>query len=249
MYLSSRQLESVPQALESNEVHIWTIDLAAGPGNSDKLLAWLSLEERERAARFHFQRDRLRWLSARAGMRQILASYLGMRPQDLVFAHNDYGKPRIDPPLPKPLYFNLSHSRDLGLLGVAGQELGIDLEYVDPACDWESLAPAVFMQQELAELFSHPASARRRLFFELWTGKEAYMKARGLGVSLPPISFSVAAGSKLLAKRTIMDPGHGDGRIWSLYSLAIAPDYPANLAYANGLPLLKNFDLKWSEIR
>lgn len=171
-------------------VRLWLHDLreAAPPA----ALGWLSAEEHARAARFAFERDRRRYQASHAGLRQVLAEAAGVAPAVLHFSPGPHGKPRLVGP-GASLSFNLSHSADVALIGLASDpslgELGVDLE-VDHAIDdlW-GVARAQFTPAEVAELQALPASEVQRHFLIAWTRKEACLKAIGSGFSIPSDGF------------------------------------------------------------
>ncbi len=146
--------------------------------------------ERARADRFHFARDRDRFVARRARLRQWLGAVVGRAPAALRFASNDHGKPRLidGPP------FSLSHSAGTMLLAIGSDEVGCDIEWIDDALDWAPLAATFFTLAERAALDALPADAARRAFFACWARKEAFVKALGLGLSYPLDAFEVSVG-------------------------------------------------------
>jgi len=181
--------------LNHNEIHVWSAHMPAhGFG---KLRGLLSVDELTRAQRFHFDRDRRHFIGRRAILRIVLATYLENTPGSVRFSYNDFGKPCLaDPAHSKRLSFNLSHSGELIRIAVAiDRDVGIDVEVVDESVPIDSLARRVFSPREIATLEALPESLRRAGFFSCWTRKEAYVKARGKGLSLPLASFDVSVES------------------------------------------------------
>jgi 4'-phosphopantetheinyl transferase len=180
-----------------SEVHVLTADLDAAPGDS----AVLSEDELERAGRFHFERDRRRFVTGRSTLRQIVARYLDASPREIVFEYGPQGKPRVSE---SAISFNISHSGACALFAFATQfEIGVDVEQFDQArSDDEHVAVSFFSPSEVATLRSHSASSRSRAFLRCWTRKEAFIKARGDGLTLPlqdfDVSFAVGARPALL---------------------------------------------------
>jgi 4'-phosphopantetheinyl transferase len=198
--------------------------------------ALLSPEERARQARFRFARDQRRFLVTRALVRTVLSRYRAVRPEDWAFSAGPRGRPQIlAPRLERPLEFNIAHSADLVMLGVtAGRTLGVDAESIaEREADIEGLH-RYFSPEESAALLSLPAAERRRRFFELWTLKESYIKARGLGLAIPLDAFRFELrGERGLALH--MRPGLGDSpRNWRLWQLAPRPQYLAAVCAARG---------------
>lgn len=198
--------------------------------------ALLSADERARQARFRFARDQRRYLVTRALVRTVLSRYAAVRPEQWAFSEGPRGRPAIAAPLTAPaLEFNVSHSADLVMLGVtSGRTLGIDTESISArAADIEGL-DRYFAPQESAALLSLPAGERRKRFFELWTLKESYIKARGMGLAIPLDAFRF----ELRGERGLtlhMRPELGDSpERWRLWQLALRSDYLAAVCAARG---------------
>jgi 4'-phosphopantetheinyl transferase len=219
-------------ALGGRAVHVWRIDLALEPRRLEALSKRLSPDEQERAARFYFQKDRDHYTAARGSLRLILARYLDVEPRDLGFSYSAYGKPSvISPGIEAGLRFNLSHSGHLALVGVAhGRDIGIDIERVREDFAGEKIAERFFSEREVACLRSVPRDRQAQAFFSCWTRKEAYIKARGEGLSMPLDKFDVAfaPGEAPALLGTRIDPGEV-GR-WSLHDLRIDEGFAAALA-------------------
>jgi 4'-phosphopantetheinyl transferase len=177
-----------PAALADDEIHLWRFALGAGEPELRAMSALLHADERARAARFRFERDRRRFVVARARLRQILGAYLGRPPDALTF---DYG-PRGKPSLPG-IDFNLAHSHELALLAVMrGGGLGVDVEEVRLDVPVEDVARYYFSAAERSALRGLADERQKRAFFDCWTRKEAYLKAIGEGLWLPLDSFTVS---------------------------------------------------------
>jgi 4'-phosphopantetheinyl transferase len=153
--------------------------------------ASLSPDERARAARLAAGDVRRRFVASRAALRDILAAYVGASPAGLRFRYGPHGKPALAPPL-EWLHFNLAHSQDLAVVAVARRPVGVDVERVRPLADGPlALAARTFAPGEVAALRAAPQSQQLDEFFRYWTCKEAYVKARGAGLSLPFDQFTV----------------------------------------------------------
>jgi 4'-phosphopantetheinyl transferase len=180
--------------LAENEVHVWRASLEVPASSVEHLQRLLVDGEIERARRFYFEKDRRHWIVAHAVLRTLLGRYLRVEPRTLVFATNEYGKPSIASPLAeRRLHFNLSHSGDLALYAFAyDKELGIDVERMRVGIDYMDLATRYFSVYERTALRALPADRQEEAFFLCWSRKEAYIKARGKGVSLPLDQFDVS---------------------------------------------------------
>jgi 4'-phosphopantetheinyl transferase len=174
-------------ALGRDEVHVWRVSLVQAPAQVQSFRRKLAADEQARAARFHFERDRDHFTIARGVLRTILGRYLNRAPESLSFCYGPHGKPELAGESGGAgIRFNLSHSHGLALYAIArDRELGIDLERI--RCDLAVLeiAERFFSREEAARLRAFPGESRYQEFFRCWTGKEAYVKARGEGLSLP----------------------------------------------------------------
>jgi len=216
---------------------------------------WLPLLdpiETERAARFLFEKDRRTYVLSHALVRTMLSSFANVDPAAWCFEANPHGKPRIVGPTGyEDLRFNLSHTRGGALCGVArGAELGVDIETLDRATDHLGLCERYFSATETAALRAAPSERQREMFFRFWTLKEAYIKARGLGLAIPLDAFSyeldlsaAGASSPLLAAPPTISfaaPGSVDKPIddrptnWQLAELDCAPGFPAAVVVERG---------------
>jgi len=180
--------------LGRGDIHLWYVRT-----EDAKRKEWLTLyhdlmpgDERERHQRFVFQKDRDQFLIARALLRKTLSRYSTVQPGDWRFQVNEFGKPEIDVTQnPSQLRFNVSHCDGLILCGVTAEcQIGVDCENIDRSVEIERLAPRVFAAKEREYLYSVPESLRTETFFRFWTLKEAYIKARGIGMSLSLREFS-----------------------------------------------------------
>jgi 4'-phosphopantetheinyl transferase len=222
--------------LHGEEVHVWRATLARPPAEVEALKRLLSEDELLRAERFRFERDRASFVVARGTLRELLSLYLGSPPRLLRFGYNAYGKPELTgAPGEKSLRFNLSHAGGLALYAVvAGREVGVDVEAVREDVPCEELAERFFSPWERAALLALPARDRTQAFFQCWARKEAYIKARGEGLSLPLDSFDVSLApgepAALLAARDER-PG---AACWELRELRPGPGYAAAVAVEGG---------------
>lgn len=180
--------------LVENDVHVWRASLEVSPEELQTLRRVLIEEEIERAGRFYFEKDRHHWTVARAALRLLLGRYLKVDPRQVRFASNEYGKPSLLFPESSPrLHFNISHSGGLALYAFAYQrEVGVDVEQRRASIEYDELAGHFFSAHECAALRALPAERREEAFFLCWSRKEAYIKARGKGLSLPLDQFDVS---------------------------------------------------------
>ena len=152
----------------------------------------LTDEERRKETRFHFARDRHLYLVTRALVRTVLSRYAAIAPHEWRFAADAHGRPQIvnDDLTARRISFNLSHTHGLVMLGVAHERaLGVDVEHIHERPADLQIAEHYFSADEVAQLRATPVELQQARFFEYWTLKESYIKARGLGLSLPLEQF------------------------------------------------------------
>ncbi len=176
----------------ADELHVWQASLDLPPEQTVRLRALLNREEIERAERFRFDRDRGRFIAGRGVLRMLLARYTGQPPEEIEIVYGEHRKPRLGSPGP---WFNLSHSGNIALFVFSSQaEIGIDVELADPTFAGARIPEHYFSAAEVRCLRSLRAKLQPRAFLECWTRKEAFIKARGDGLSLALDSFTVTLG-------------------------------------------------------
>jgi 4'-phosphopantetheinyl transferase len=218
--------------LSESEVHVWTASLECVPELARQLESSLSDDEIVRAGRFRFDRDRKFFIAARGILRALAGAYLRRAPSDLQFQYGAEGKPSIvlnnsD----EQIRFNLSQTQGRALYAFArGRDLGIDLEAIHWNVAMETIAERFFTRRETAALRALPTELQAEGFFNCWTRKEAYIKARGQGLQIPLDSFDVE-----------LRPGEpvqfvqGVESHWNLFAFSPAPNYVAALVF-DGAP-------------
>ncbi|MBE0501916.1 MAG: 4'-phosphopantetheinyl transferase superfamily protein [Desulfuromonadales bacterium] len=170
-------------AVANGEVHLWRFPLAPPSDLRSDLTELLSEDEQLRAKRFLNQPKADQFKLARIRLRQILGRYLQQNPADIRFSYGQHGKPALTG---SSLTFNLSHAGDRGVLAIfSEEEIGIDIELIDPQLNFEQIAARFFTPNEIKSLLQVPTSRRRRTFYRIWTRKEACLKAAGSGFSSP----------------------------------------------------------------
>ncbi|UXI70706.1 4'-phosphopantetheinyl transferase superfamily protein [Tahibacter amnicola] len=184
------------QPLPADEVHVWYAWSAEfdTPAFRTAALALLSTEERQRHDRYVFDYLKLEYLVTRALCRGVLSRYAATLPSEWTFVANEYGRPEIAAIHDTgDLRFNLSNSRSL-VACLVGREVdaGVDVERCERLTDIAGIAEHHFSPTEVEALFALPESERQNRFFQYWTLKESYIKARGMGLSIPLDQFSFA---------------------------------------------------------
>lgn len=175
-------------------VQVWASWLNLPDALLRRLEATLSPDERQRAARFVFARDRQAYIASRGILRNILSQYTNFAPESLVFEYNYEGKPVLTAGCGGNwLHFNVTHSGQLALYALRqGGEVGVDVEQMRELEDLEALAESTFSAAETAALRALPAYQHVEAFFTCWTRKEAFIKAVGKGLSYPLKDFDVS---------------------------------------------------------
>ncbi len=187
--------------------------------------ALLCAPELERMERFHFAPDRHRDLVARALVRTVLSRYAPLPPSQWRFSADASGRPRIvNPPAGLELDFNLSHSAEMVVLAVSDRAVGVDVEHIARDSDIDRL-DRCFSATERAGLLALAPPGRRRRFFELWTLKESYLKARGVGLRLPLDAFAFGFPGERGLRLSFAPPIEDCPRRWRLRQFTPRPDY------------------------
>jgi 4'-phosphopantetheinyl transferase len=179
-------------ALPPDEVHVWIVEpeQIEDPRLLESYLRLLSPEERDKQRRFHFERHRRQYLVSHALVRLTLSRYAPVKPEAWSFVTNEYGCPRVEGE-GRGLRFNLSHTDGMAMVAVANNvDVGVDVENTDRPGETVALADRFFAPSEVAALRALEVERQRERFFEYWTLKEAYIKARGMGLSIPLEQFA-----------------------------------------------------------
>jgi 4'-phosphopantetheinyl transferase len=229
------------------DVDLWLTGLHCPTAPPQSLAAVLSSDEVARANRFYFAPDRERFIVTRGLLRNIISGYLSCTAGEIRFAYQPNGKPQLAVPDSSDLRFNLSHSADAAVYAIClSRDIGVDIELIRPEVPWAEMAGAFFALKEISKLRRVPGHLRTTAFFNCWTRKEAYVKARGEGLSLPLDGFEVSlAPDEAPALLSSYDPEE-PGR-WSLFEISPAERFAGALA-VEGLPSrLRFFSCDWSE--
>jgi 4'-phosphopantetheinyl transferase len=213
-------------ALSGDEVHVLSVDLDADP---EPFMELLSEDERKRAARFHFDIHRRRYVVSHGALRRILAEELGADPAGLAFNEGERGKPAL--PAHAELQFNLSHSASCALVALTrAAPVGVDVEQRRPIEHAVTIARRYFSPAEIVAFDALPEPERIAAFYRCWTRKEAYLKATGEGLALPLVGFDVTLAPDEPARFLRVDDRQEPETGWLLFDLALPGDYAAALA-------------------
>ena len=212
----------------------------------DALRALLSDAERARLERFAAPADADLYLVAHALTRCLLARYLASPPEALCFELGERGRPELaGAARHSGLRFNLSHTRGLAACGVSlHAAIGVDVEHVSRRVELQSVGKRVFSPSELAGLAGLAGSAQRRRFFDLWTLKEAYVKATGKGLASPLTSVSFDAGRCDPVPVRFEVAAHDVPERWCMRRLGLPPEHCLALALEAG----PHATIHWQEL-
>jgi 4'-phosphopantetheinyl transferase len=185
--------------LPASEVHVWRASLERPARTVELMRGTLARDERVQADRYRFERDRSRYIVGRSLLRGLLGRYLDTAPEELEFHYGEFGKPTLH----CGPWFNLSHSGSVALYAFsAAGEVGIDVELDSEDFARERVAERFFSPAEVGVLRSLPRALQPRAFLNCWTRKEAFIKARGDGLSLALDSFDVTLAPDVPAELT-----------------------------------------------
>jgi 4'-phosphopantetheinyl transferase len=204
--------------LLERDIHIWSLGLDLSQQQVAEFSQFLTVQERQRAAKFINPTHGNRWTIARGYLRQILGKYIDLTPNAIVFNYGQQGKPAVEG---QDIQFNLSHSADRAVYAIsATHPVGIDLEQIHPlpAAD---LVDRFFSSAEQTIFHSLPVDLQQAAFFHAWTQKEAYLKACGTGLSTPLDQIEVSIDPRTPAA-IVSAPIAGN---WQIQKLAISAEY------------------------
>ena len=219
---------NAPPALKDGEAQFWSGPVDTAWESVSRWAQLLSEPERTQASRFRFDADRRRYSVSHGLLRLLLSAHLDQAPELIPFTCNAFGKPSVEAAInDRKVEFSLSHSGDMAAIGLAlGQPVGIDIELARPDVDIEELARTICAPGELACLNRLAGPAREEAFFNCWTRKEAYIKARGEGLSYPLQKFEATIDSE----KTFQVSDHAAGTScsgWATRLTHAANWYPA----------------------
>jgi 4'-phosphopantetheinyl transferase len=209
-----------------SQVHVWQASLDRPTQAVEQLAQLLAADEQQRAARFRFEKDRRKFTVARGLLRSILARYLDLPPDQIQFSYSQRGKPELAQGYANgKLEFNVSHSHERALYGVALRPIGVDLEYIRPI-DAVALSQRFFLPAEAATIASLTGTEQHRCFFRGWTQKEAYLKATGDGLGgLESVEVSIVEPMRLVK----IDGDAQSAAEWFVQEIRVDADYVAAL--------------------
>ena len=218
--------------LSEKNVHLWLAQFNQGEIPLSDLWVMLSAEERDKSRRFRHHYDQQRYIIRHGILRLILARYLASNPKEIVISEGMFGKPFVTDVNHGRIEFNVTHSEKLMLLAFTHEHrVGVDIEHIKDFPEVEYITEAFFSSEEKAIMCRVPLVNKLNTFFRLWTRKEAYTKALGLGIYQPEIPSLLSKSAEKVASR------------WTVESFIPANDFVAALAIE--LPIREYCHKEW----
>jgi 4'-phosphopantetheinyl transferase len=223
--------------IDPGDVHVWLCHYESirDPILLKTYTELLSAEELLQQRRFYFERDRHRYLVTRALVRTVLSKYAPVAPRQWRFTNNSFGRPEVanTEEFAREVMFNLSHTQGLIALGVArGRTVGVDVENVSEQTADLEMAERFFAPAEVAALRALPTQEQNKRFFEYWTLKESYMKARGMGLSIPLDRFAFQIEDRTQIQLTIDSSLEDQPERWTFWRFSLQQTYLAAVCTA-----------------
>lgn len=204
-------------SISLGDVHLWRSNLSVNPSRTALFWNILSQDEKDRANRFRFEKDRMHYIVARGTLRTLLGQYFGKNAQSLQFTYSEFNKPMLENE--QGLQFNISHAAGLGLFSFTKEsDIGVDLERVDESIEVQKLAGRFFSKNEVETIFALAENFQAKAFFYCWTRKEAFIKGHGEGLSLPLDQFEVSILESDVVQLKSIAWSPSETNQWSLYS-------------------------------
>ena len=245
MLYPSFELPPSDLALKAGEIHIWIGELVQPASEFNRFLQTISIDERARAGRFHYQEKENRFIIRHGMLRMILGKYMGVKASELQFHYGKHGKPVINETFGKEnIHFNISHSVGVALFAfVRNQQIGVDIEHIRDIPEMDQIVKRYFSEREQVCYRALPRDKRREAFFHYWTSKEAFVKALGEGLSrsLEKIDVTPVPGERNALH--IIAGGPCEERGWSIHTIRPTREYAGALAIQSENVTLRSF--KW----
>lgn len=217
------------KTLNPGDLHVWVTSLQCTPVQLAQLIPLLSPEEFARSQRFKMKKAQEQFIVGRAVLRKILGEYLQLEPEKILFTYEKFGKPMLDESIQHvpELAFNLSHSQGLALYALANTTcLGADLEYRGREHFFDEIAERFFSAKETEEIKTARGENKKISFYNIWTKKEALLKALGLGLHGPLKQFTVHGIEQGKIEELKALPFDSTAQSWHVFSL----DYDSNFS-------------------
>ena len=217
---------AVPSALSKSEVQIWQVDLSSQTSNLAHYISLLNQDEIARKNRFKFVKDQENFAITRGVLRTLLGSFLALEPSRVAFKYTAHGKPKCA--TDSAIHFNVSHTQNKAVFAFTLEAaVGIDIESITTR-PTQQLANRFFAKEEVKALSLLSQTEQQHAFYRIWTQKEAYIKAIGLGLSQSLDSFVVSVTPP--AKIISIDNSIDQAGPWSMHSFTLGDAFIGHLA-------------------
>ncbi len=215
--------------LKTKEAHIWSVDKSDHKDKIDQYWELLTDQEKQKAEKFRFYKDRSCYIIARGTLRNLLGAYTSQDPKEITIDYGFHGKPSHKSK--SNIQFNISHSEESIVLGfIKDYDIGVDVEKVKDGIEIENIARSFFSEEEVHALLELKKEDHLQAFYNCWTRKEAFIKAEGSGLSFPLNKFVVSLDSTKEA-RLIETKWDQEERLkWTLTSFELKDDYIGAIA-------------------
>ncbi len=242
MFIKNKTTDNTNRINDIFEIHIYYLCEDSRYNYNNSFINNLSDDEINKINRFIFEKDRITHTISKGTLRYIMSGYLNLKPEEIIFNQNEYGKPFIsEDQNPEKIQFNLSHSGDMIIYAISkGRNIGIDIQEIKDSDSVTDIVDHYFSETEKAAFRSLPDEQKLKGFHSCWARKEAYIKALGLGLSYPLNSFSVPV-TPVYTSAVIYDDS---GTAYSVTDIIISPGYTAAVAVKGSDAELQYFE--WS---
>jgi 4'-phosphopantetheinyl transferase len=239
--------------ISSHQIDLWFAynEKIKAPQLLSQYLDMLNESERIQQKRFHFEKHRHQYLITRALVRSVLSHYDdSLKPKQWEFSKNNYGKPSIsNTALKNPIQFNLSHTDQLIVMAVTqSKEIGVDVEYLPRLGKPLEIANSFFSPSEVTQLLALPEEQQRNRFFDLWTLKEAYIKACGMGLSIPLDHFSFSFSQQGKIQIEFIPERNDQPELWQFWQIKPSDTHKVSMALKTDKMNSSGYSLRLCEI-
>lgn len=224
------------------EIHLWSALLDQPDEIINRFYSVLSEEEKYRINKYKFKFLRDRQTVSIGLIKSLISNYLNIKTEEINFVQNKYGKPSLHPELNEiDLQFNVSHSEHLGMFAfTTGQELGLDVESIQETPNLNEIIDMCFSDFEKEWFYKSEPGLQEELFYKVWTGKEAFIKAIGTGLSFPLKEIEFKINSKKIIEFKSINGDLSYRRKWNIYTFNPLPNFISSLVVeTNGLKIRK----------
>lgn len=233
----------MPKQVLNNNVHVWQFNISQTKHRYNYFHNLLSKDEKIKAARFKFEKDKIASVLARGALRHLLSKYLDCPATNIIFHYNKYGKPQLTNN--KTIKFNVSHAGEVVVIAfIENNDIGIDVEHIKYNFNVFDVVDSYFSKTEIEALHKLPENLQTEAFFRGWTRKEAFIKAKAKGLSFPLDSFSISMDSDEKAEliETLWDPE--EKKLWQIIPFKTEANYKAALAVKSVNATIEHFEFK-----